>query len=165
MRGKRIEQLTIIVVLLANALMVGCAITYEYDSEVGLADPTGEAMDNQTVVETACGTGSLVFDYTIKANDMLGTLELENRGSCPITVTVTRVAAPAVPGKTVKRPKRGRLPNLVIPPPNPNAPTPVPEINTFNIPEPKKGGKLRISIDCGEATGTNNCVFYYLICI
>ncbi len=160
MRGKRINQLITIVVLLASALMVGCATTYEYDPEVSLSGPTGP-IDNQTVARAACGTGSLVFDYDIKANDTLGTLELENQGSCPITVAVTRIAAPAVPGTAVKKPKKGKLPNLDIDPPNPNAPTSVPVINIFNIPDPKKGGKLRISINCGASTGTEGCVFYY----
>ena len=134
--------------------MTSCtAGVYDFKTKPELKDSKGAEIDNQTSKKLVCGTGKLEFEYAVKPDDEFGNLEITNNGSCDLEVKLEREYPQGRTTTRVKiKPEKFKVGH---------GNSPVSVIHSFIIPEPKKGGIVRVKISCQDSDGEKGCLFYY----
>jgi len=113
---------------------------YNFNRELEMDDGVSS---QRMVTDLPCGTGSLEFDYTVKATDELAILELQNAGACDVEVQLTAIlpgthpTVPRLPADIrqfeIKKDSASR-------------------VNSFTIPKSLRGqGKLHFKFICKQA--------------
>ncbi len=132
--------------LCLSIFLFSCGPKFEFNDNPKLKPP----LNQKVVPNLACGE-EYKFSYKLNKEDLIGILEVENKGSCEVEIAILWDLLK----NWTTTSNKGEVGNFKI------APKAPPKIFVFKIPKKKPAENLVFTIKCGGAIGDENCKPFY----